>query len=127
MTFIKDCWVPFCGSDIIETLSLNRFIKGVTDVSFIGVSLNVDLLTQVLSFGIKDTVCTSNPKSLKIEGGTGLFTIGSEPLTKNTLFNLKELIIQPGIKPGENEEGLVTMFHVLNDNKSLRKFKCFHY
>ena len=76
---------------------------------------------------MKDTVCTSNIKSLKIEGGTGLFSIGPEPLTKNTLPNLEELIIQYGIQPGENEEGLMTVFHLLNDNKSLRKLKCFHF
>ena len=127
VTITKKGWVPFFATDIIETLSSNPFIKGVTDVSFIGVSLNVDLLTQVLSFGMEDTVCTSNLKSLKIEGGTGLFSIGPEPLTKNTLPNLKELIIQPGIKSGENQEGLVTMLDFLNDNKSLRTLKCFHY
>ena len=91
VTITKKGWVPFFATDIIETLSSNPFIKGVTDVSFIGVSLNVGLLTQVLSFCMKDTVCTSNLKSLKIEGGIGLFTIGSEPLTKNTLFNLKRI------------------------------------
>ena len=113
--------------DLFDTLSSNRFIKGVTDVTFLGIQLSPSMLTQVLSFGMNDTVGISNLKSLTIEGGFGLFAIGSEPITKNTFPNLKELIIQPGIQSGKNQEGLVTMLDFLNDNKSLRTLKCFHY
>ena len=113
--------------DLFDTLSSNRFIKGVTDVTFLGIQLSPSMLTQVLSFGMNDTVGISNLKSLTIEGGFGLFAIGSEPITKNTFPNLKELIIRPGIQSGKNQEGLVTMLDFLNDNKSLRTLKCFHY
>ena len=113
--------------DLFDTLSSNRFIKGVTDVTFLGIQLSPSMLTQVLSFGMNDTVGISNLKSLTIEGGFGLFAIGSEPITKNMFPNLKELIIQPGIQSGKNQEGLVTMLDFLNDNKSLRTLKCFHY
>ena len=95
----------------------------------IGVLIGSDHFMTLLALGTTDTVRTSSLRSITTEKNCepGTLTLNKELLMKDTNPKQKEVIIQPSICPGENQQGLINIFNFLEKNENLLKLEVNNY